>query len=402
MTAPGPVTDGQANPPDKLPGIDAARGWAILLVMAAHAAGLMSELPYPLKKITNFGWYGVQLFFVVSALTLLSSWYRSERPFAAKSSHFFIRRFLRIAPMYYLGAALYFLVRPPQAGFDLDQLLVSLFFVNAWSPAWLPTIDGGWQVVPGGWSISVEFCFYLIFPVLAVFAASFGRAAVFFVLCILLLIAANLAGQIHFEPLFGPHATELFLFFWLPNQLCVFAVGFLVFSVLTQNHGWSTRFSDFMKHRGGFVIVIAVLMLFALSQIGINKTFSSSFPWLPTHLLVSAIFGAIVVAVLVARHPPWLFVNPFMRSLGLVSFSAYVLHWGILDLARTYASPWLSLEGWPAIGVLMFVLLPTIVLSTFFASHVTYRLVEHPFIRLSHRITRRRRVTKRDALLATH
>ena len=99
-------------------------------------------------------------------LTLLLSWNRVKERDAAKTRHFFLRRFFRIAPMYYAGALLYFLVDPPVDGFNLLQLLRTLLFVNVWQPEGVPTTPG-WMVVPGGWSIGVEFTFYALFPILA-------------------------------------------------------------------------------------------------------------------------------------------------------------------------------------------------------------------------------------------
>ena len=127
----------------KLNVIDSVRGWAILLVIIVHTAGAMSLLPYPVKKMTNLGWYGVQLFFIASAVTLLLSMHRSldaGKPFVVGS--FFRRRFWRIAPMYYFGALFYFFMRPPEEAFSFSQLLLSLTFINSWHPDWLGVTPG--------------------------------------------------------------------------------------------------------------------------------------------------------------------------------------------------------------------------------------------------------------------
>jgi peptidoglycan/LPS O-acetylase OafA/YrhL len=80
---------------------------------------MFHELPYPLKKLTNFGWHGVQLFFMMSCVTLMLSWRSDEARGIALKSAFWIRRFFRIAPMYYAAAALYFVIGMPPSGFDL-------------------------------------------------------------------------------------------------------------------------------------------------------------------------------------------------------------------------------------------------------------------------------------------
>jgi len=132
--------------------IDAVRGWAILLVIISHVGGMFPEMPYPAKKLTNFGWHGVQMFFLASAVTLLMSWNRQSRRGLGAVRSFFVRRFLRIAPMYYMGALIYYVAEPPASDFDIAQMLRSFSFVNAWHPDWIPTTSG-WMVVPGGWSI---------------------------------------------------------------------------------------------------------------------------------------------------------------------------------------------------------------------------------------------------------
>ena len=232
---------------NKFAAVDAARGWAIFLVMLVHSISIVPELPYPVRKIAVFGWYGVQLFFITSAFTLLNSWYKDARPFKDKISHFFLRRFFRIVPMYYTGVVIYYLVRPPQNGFNFEQLIISLAFINAWSPMWMPTIEDGWSVVPGGWSISVEFCFYFCFPFLAVFAISIKRSLILFIASLLLMIISYNLGSVFYSPIYGIQATELFLFFWLPNQLCIFAIGFIAFSTFNSVDHFSIVVLDFFK-----------------------------------------------------------------------------------------------------------------------------------------------------------
>ena len=116
----------------KYPFIDALRGYAVLMVITCHTGGMFPELPYPLKKLTNFGSHGVQLFFLMSCVTLMLSWLSDEAKGRAGVASFWTRRLFRIAPLYYLAGAFYFLIEPPASGFDLTQLLASLSFVNAW------------------------------------------------------------------------------------------------------------------------------------------------------------------------------------------------------------------------------------------------------------------------------
>ena len=196
--------------------IDAVRGWAILLVITCHTGGVFPELPYPIRKLTNFGWHGVQLFFLASAVTLCMSWHNSQERGTASSYAFFVRRFLRIAPMYYVGALIYYIAEPPATGFDGWQLLRSFTFVNAWSPDWTPT-TGGWMVVPGGWSIGVEVSFYLIFPILITFITSLARACLLFIVAIAAAWTFNHIG-LQMLASYSDAARWNFLYFWFPTN----------------------------------------------------------------------------------------------------------------------------------------------------------------------------------------
>jgi peptidoglycan/LPS O-acetylase OafA/YrhL len=372
----------------KLDAIDAIRGWAIFLVITAHTGGLFPELPWPLKKITNFGWYGVQLFFVASAFTLMLSWERMGPDKVRNTVNFFLRRLFRIAPAYYLGALLYFFIRPPGASFDLSQLFATLLFVNAWSPEWLTTMDGRWQVIPGSWSISVEFAFYAIFPLLALVATSTRR---------LLLITLGAFVLMQLSPSLGPGtaATNLsetardnFLFFWPPNQLVIFCLGLILFHVVRSEDRWCQAIRAHVSAHPAVWLCICAAALLALTQFGGRKT-SETTDWLyplPTHVAVSLLFMGLCAALILAPGRfAWL-TGKLWRRLGEASFAAYVVHWSMLDLAHLLmARTGLHSVGWAAIAH-FFVALLLLAGSTFAVSTVIHHLVEKPMVRLGRRL----------------
>lgn len=84
--------------------IDIVRGVAILGVIAVHSHQGIKNLSTPISWIFNYGQLGVQLFFIASALTLcLSTRERDE----TSPYYFYIRRYFRIAPLYYFAIFLY-------------------------------------------------------------------------------------------------------------------------------------------------------------------------------------------------------------------------------------------------------------------------------------------------------
>src|SRR3978361_2265537 len=144
------------------------RDYAILLVIICHTTYLFPELPYPVHRVAILGWHGVQLFFLASTVTLMMAWrYEKTRDGSVDVVAFFLRRFFRIAPAYYLASALYFFLDPPIGGYDPIQAAATYLFINAWHPTLMGVTPHAWSVVPGSWSIGVEFTFYAAFPVLA-------------------------------------------------------------------------------------------------------------------------------------------------------------------------------------------------------------------------------------------
>ena len=93
----------------KLRFVDALRGFAILGVLVVHCGQIgINEYPSLVQNIILNGAMGVQLFFVASAFTIFLTYANLYDKEANPNVNFFIRRFFRIAPMYYLGI-IYFL-----------------------------------------------------------------------------------------------------------------------------------------------------------------------------------------------------------------------------------------------------------------------------------------------------
>jgi peptidoglycan/LPS O-acetylase OafA/YrhL len=88
--------------------IDSLRGIAILMVVLVHTTLNVRVTNQSLNAIGLYGQMGVQLFFIASAFTLCLS---LERTIYTENwlGFFYLKRFFRIAPLYYLGIIVYFL-----------------------------------------------------------------------------------------------------------------------------------------------------------------------------------------------------------------------------------------------------------------------------------------------------
>jgi peptidoglycan/LPS O-acetylase OafA/YrhL len=337
--------------------IDALRGYAILMVIAVHSSQYFSDLSPTTKALADQGARGVQLFFVASAMTLCMSWKARHDGAIA----FYIRRFFRIAPMFYLTLPvfLYFRGWGPSIyapdGIGLRHVVMSITFTHGFMP------DTITSVVPGSWSIADEMMFYAMFPLLMAIRIRirFNTAAVLTVLATILCVVlqryvAGAAGRIA-DPTWRA-AWGTFYFLWLINQLPCFLFGILV-----------ARWIEEKKQ----VRRPAALVLLSIG-LGVWVTlFPNSFPLLGK-LVVPAQAGLLFAAFALglSKWQPKLLVNPVIGWIGKVSYSGYLLHLLIITSGLSFPR-----ENFAVVFASLAAI--TIGIST-----ITYLCVEKPFNRL--------------------
>lgn len=353
--------------------IDALRGWAILLVVLTHAAqgqfaidalgqaqphSVVLELPGWLHQICAAAGAGVDLFFVVSALSLTLSWRaRGETSWR----DYLIRRFFRIAPMFYAGVALYLalygwgprLYAPN--GIGPGDVLLTLGLFHVWSMQALNS------VVPGDWSIGVEAMFYLILPPLLAFGWSKRRLAALTAGFVLL------SQTVHWVGIpFGPFGNAGF-----PSQAGVFLFGLC--AAWFADHGRSRIGRGFAVPL--FLFLVAGLPLAHLPE-GV----------LAYHLQFGAVAG--LLCILLERSAPRVLVNQPIARLGRISFSLYVLHFAlfapVFALARDLAPGWSG----PTLLALYY---PLLLAAAAAAAALTHAAIERPGMRLGRMIVTRLR-----------
>ena len=364
-----------------LPALDGLRGAAIALVIASHTFPMVHDLPWTVKRFSNLGFYGVQLFFVVSCVTLANSWRRSEAAGIPNLQGFALRRIFRIAPAYFLAAIGYFwLMRPPSI--DTARLATFVTFTNGWTPAQMPTVPGTWVGVPGGWSIEAEFAFYALFPVLIVALRGITRAFTGLILSLPLAWIANAVGLTIYEPIYGATATDQFLYYWLPNQLPVFLCGLVAYEVVAEcrSEGQLQAIGRRIAAIGPVLLGLCGIAFLALAILPWPRLPQPAHAFLSSHVIAAVAFSGAVV--IVELRPMALIVNPLVVGLGKASFSAYLIHFAVISgLEHMLPSSVFAQTGIPAAltsGVLFLLVLT----MTGGIAQATYRVVELPAIRL--------------------
>jgi peptidoglycan/LPS O-acetylase OafA/YrhL len=362
---------------NRLDWLDALRGWAVLGVVTVHA-GQAVQCTGITHKITAAGQYGVQLFFIVSALTISLTYESHLREFGKSfRSQFawFIKRYFRIAPLYYLAAIYYPLEQYAihAAGYHYYAITISpgnlaanFLFVHTWIPA------ANGSVVPGGWSIGVEMFFYLLVPLIWSVAPVKRRIILLAVGAIASLLVTILAVKLTTGSYFVPESS--FFYFWFPSQAPVIAIG-LIFYFL---YGPILRQPRSTNSARLCLVGFMVCLLLALYC----GTLGKAAPVLsPTILAIS------FVLLILGLHG-WVMncaVNKFAIALGKISYSVYIFHFSILDCIR----PAMRLTHTDRFGALALlpVLAATLLLTCGLACF-SKRIIEDPSIAFGHRLSR--------------
>jgi peptidoglycan/LPS O-acetylase OafA/YrhL len=141
-------------------GLDLLRAIAVLMVLAAHCRFLLLPLLPWTETLSIFGFLGVELFFVLSGFLIGGIILRTfpEAPGLRSLAQFWIRRWFRTLPNYYLFLVLNLLLWTSQGYRTAGLLSYWGFLQNLW-----------WECrrfFNESWSLAVEEWFYLLFPIL--------------------------------------------------------------------------------------------------------------------------------------------------------------------------------------------------------------------------------------------
>ena len=366
-------TDTATSPFGRSHSLDVLRGLAIVGVMAIHVSQSFPSNIHAIDYAFMCGWTGVNVFYFVSAMTMCLMWTR--RTEANPTRKFYIRRFLRIAPLFWLAIPLYLLINGTGPSYNAPngigplQVLLTATFLHGFWP------DSVNSVVPGDWSIAAEMTFYLVFPFVI---SAFGSRRHLYLALAIVLHLVNVC-------LFKPFAFELFSAYYGPGHEA-FVWTTLHLSFLNQLPVFLVGCALFFALRDGFAKSDAAILacFIALSFVADRVTGSHEFNYLMINLVLGAgVAGCIKLAI---RLQP-------LEALGRNSYSMYLSHFAVIYGLR---------QVWPFADGLTSLLLAYLVTAalSYLAARATWHLVERHAQDLAHRLTSATRTVRTEPVTA--
>lgn len=332
------------------PEIDGIRAFAVIAVIINHFN----------KDLLPSGYLGVDIFFVISGFVITSSLAgRPSKNFSDFLVGFYARRIKRLVPalvLFVLITSVLICLFNPSPGISLETGITSLFGLSNLHLLKQSTdyfaASTELNVFTHTWSLGVEEQFYFLFPFLVWFTG-FGRLAskgsrnLFWVIG-----ALSVASLIAFISIYQTNQPAAY--FSTPTRLWEMGAGCLLF--LSLKH--SKRLLHALESIPPLMVTGAVVVvLFVPLQFAVQAT------------VAVVVLTAILITCLRSGTTAYkLFTHPRVVYIGLISYSLYLWHWGVLSLNRwTIGIHWWSVPFQIALILLL--------------SIASYRYVETPLRR---------------------
>ena len=332
------------------------------------------------QRFFAIGWSGVDLFFVLSGF-LIGGILLDAKDSPTYYKAFYLRRFFRILPLYYLWIFAYlfvmftshvwlsaFLKVPSQAPPDVSVFWLLAFVQNVKFTSY---VNLAWAWLSPTWSLAVEEQFYLIAPLLI---RHLGRRALFRVMCLVAVGAPLVRLWVGSHLLSQPVGLDQ-VYTLLPCR-----ADALAFGVLTALAWREASFREWLSRNTIMLEILGIGLLCGVIGLAYWAPDKYSLPMESIGYSWLAIFYAVVL-LLVLEKPAGV-VGSFtrlkwLRGLGGVSYCIYLTHFAagwifraLLDTLVRNPSVW----EWAALGSVAAIVV-------YLLARASWRDIESPLLR---------------------
>ena len=287
---------------------------------------------------------------------------------------YFVKRFWRIAPLFYSVIAVMILL-PVIASrtwmIDIEKLLLNLTFTFGFTP---------WEgIVMAGWTVSVEMLFYAILPVLMLTVRTMSATLALLFASLFVSYFMRTSLHVHYEHTLSQYGYN-WSYFSFGSNLCFFAMGMYAFR-LTRHFS-----ADTLIMRWGMPTV-SVMLLGAFMFTGLDM------PMKGIGRIDLIVWGVAFTTLCVwqSTRPSLWCANRALEYAGERSYSIYLLHPMVIVFFKTpirqtydFFSPYIGSYAFFICGLLVIALI-------LISSEITYRVIEIPGIRYGQRVIKNRK-----------
>lgn len=294
-------------------GLDILRTIAIILVLVSHSNGILGFNDVLINKF--LGSLGVEIFFILSGYLICKIIIENDDTsinLIQKTKIFYLKRFLRVVPNYYISIFIFFLANLYGRGsinLFADGRLIPYFSFSQ------NLFCADPMAFPVAWSLSVEIWFYSIIPIIIYLFKPSIKLFVWAIVGFIVLKAFLFYGFYEKVNLFTTVITRIDSIFF----------GGLLFITKTK--------IDLNKPSNYFLLILATLFI-ALSYLNLNQIFINHkvnyiFLFKSIHFLLLD-FGIAMLLTFFLKIKFTKYLNKIFQFTATISYSLYLYHFAIL------------------------------------------------------------------------
>jgi peptidoglycan/LPS O-acetylase OafA/YrhL len=344
---------------------DGVRAMAVLLVIAYHTRAMLDPVDAGLLAgIARNGWVGVDVFFTLSGFLITGILLRT-RGQPGWFRNFYVRRILRIFPLYYGLVTLVLGARLLAGAPNVHPWWSFYAFVSNWFVGRSAAEDFALDV---SWSLAIEEQFYLLWPAFVALAPR----RVFLVGIAVIVLACPVVRFVVHDPSHLASYTDT----WC--RLDALAIGALAAVAWEDRVRWAVVGARVLAWPAlGVVVALAAVGAMDMRAVG----------WAVPGYTVVAVAIALVLLALASDGVPamrWILTWRPLVHVGRVSYGVYLLHPFVLGVLQVVVSGLPIRPAESAVASLVAFAVPPLI-STAVATLV-FRTVEAPILALKDRL----------------
>lgn len=345
----------------RIDGPDILRGMAALSVIVVHLIGNSGiKFPHYIEKIGGNFTACVTFFFAISAFSIAYAY--SDDVFSKeKFKNFYLKRIFRLAPLFYVA----FIVEATTVYFLYDHspqpfaVVLSFSFLFSLVPSMQDSL------VWAGWSLGIEWLFYLIYPILICFIKTKRSAVILWIISCFV--------SVEMLKLNVPYTS---LYMNILNHMPFFISGIIVYLLMPRIE--SLKRASYNKAPILSSVTLVIVSLYLLFYFYEESNYINIY-------VTYSVAWCVLISVSIIGFPAFL-NNTFTRFLGKASYSIYLNH-SIVILVLKLSGFFIFVNETFKTGEYVFLIsMFSVSLLTLLLSYLTYYYVEIPGMNLGKKV----------------